>query len=95
MTYGDSDIIICRCQELTKADIRAAIRDGAETVNGVKKRTKACMGFCQGKTCEKLIERIVAEATGKDPAVLVPPTSRAPVRPVDIRVFLDTEDEQT
>lgn len=90
MSEGKEDVIICRCQELTEADIVRAIRDGATTVNGVKKRTKACMGFCQGKTCERLIEQIVARETGKDRAVLIPPTSRAPVRPVDIRVFLNS-----
>lgn len=65
---------------------------GREDGERRKKRTKACMGLCQGKTCERLIEQIVAQESGRDPAELIPPTFRAPVRPVDIRVFLDTED---
>ncbi len=92
MDRNDKNVIICRCQELTKADIIQAVRDGATTVNGVKKRTKACMGLCQGKTCERLIQQIVAQETGKNPADLIPPTFRAPVRPVNISVFLDSED---
>ena len=50
------------------------------------------MGLCQVKTCERLTVQIGAQESGRDPAELIPPTFRAPVRPVDIRVFLDTED---
>ena len=64
-----------------------AIRDGATTVDGVKRRTRACMGLCQGKTCGRLVQRIVAQETGKDPAEVLPQKSRMPVRPVKISVF--------
>ena len=95
MAHAD-DIIICRCQEVTRGEILAAIEDGAASVDGVKKRTRACMGLCQGKTCERLVERIVAEATGKAPEDIVPPTFRAPVRPVAITAFLEEDgDEQS
>ena len=32
----EKDIIICRCQEVTKQEILDAIADGAVTVDGVK-----------------------------------------------------------
>ena len=64
MAEKQDDIIICRCQEVTRQEILQAIADGAVTVDGVKKRTRAGMGLCQGKTCERLIARIVAEQTG-------------------------------
>lgn len=86
-----NEVIICRCQELTREDVLQAIRDGATTVNGVKKRIRSGMGLCQGKTCERLIAQIVAEQTNKDLSELTPPTSRAPVRPVDISVFLSED----
>ena len=38
------DVLICRCQEVTESEIVAAIRDGATTVDGVKRRTRAGMG---------------------------------------------------
>ena len=37
----DNDIIICRCQEVTRQEILDAIADGAVTVDGVKRRTRA------------------------------------------------------
>ena len=44
----ENDIIICRCQEVTRQEILDAIEQGATTVDGVKRRTRAGMGLCQG-----------------------------------------------
>ncbi len=43
----ENDIIICRCQEVTRQEILDAIEQGATTVDGVKRRTRAGMGLCQ------------------------------------------------
>ncbi|MDR3765577.1 MAG: (2Fe-2S)-binding protein [Butyricicoccus sp.] len=83
----EEEVLICRCQEVTEQEILDAIHDGATTVDGVKRRTRACMGLCQGKTCGRLVQRIVAQETGKDPADVLPQKSRMPVRPVKIGVF--------
>lgn len=83
----EEEVLICRCQEVTEQEILDAIHDGATTVDGVKRRTRACMGLCQGKTCGRLVQRIVAQETGKDPAEVLPQKSRMPVRPVKISVF--------
>lgn len=85
-------ILICRCEEITDEMVRQAVRDGARTVDAVKKRTRAGMGFCQGRTCRRLIARIIAEETGQSLADLVPPTFRAPVRPVCINDLVERED---
>lgn len=92
----NDDILICRCQEVTRQEIIEAIRDGAYTVDGVKRRTRACMGLCQGKTCERLIQRIIAQETGQSPADVKPQKSRMPVRPITVGMFKDdinAEDE--
>lgn len=83
----NDDVLICRCQEVTRAEILAAIADGATTVDGVKRRCRAGMGLCQGKTCERLVARIIAEETGIDPADIRPARSRLPVRPIKIKVL--------
>ena len=87
------DIIICRCQEVTRQDILDAIADGATTVDGVKRWTRAGMGLCQGKTCERLVAKIIAEETGRPMADILPPKSRIPVRPVKIGIIGGGEDE--
>lgn len=81
------DSIICRCQEVTRAQIEQAINEGAATGEGVKKRTQAGMGLCQGKTCQRLVARIIAEKTGTSLADIIPPTFRPPVRPVKMGVI--------
>ena len=58
--------IICRCEVVTEAEIRAAIRRpvGARTIDGVKRRTRAGMGRCQGGFCMPRVAAILSEETG-------------------------------
>ena len=58
--------IVCRCEVVTEAEIRAAIRRpvGARTVDGVKRRTRAGMGRCQGGFCLPRVASIISEETG-------------------------------
>ena len=83
----DGDLLICRCREITKREILGAIAEGATTVDGVKRRSGACMGLCQGKTCERLVARIIADETGQDIADILPQKVRMPVRPVQISIM--------
>lgn len=76
------DEIICRCEEIYRSEIEAAIEDGAVTVNEIKRFTRAGMGLCQGRTCRRLVERILSEKTGIPLSEIQPSTYRQPVRPV-------------
>ena len=87
----DNGLLICRCQEVTEAEIKAAIADGATTVDGVKRRTRAGMGLCQGKTCGRLVQQMITRQTGQNPAEVLPMKSRMPARPVKISSFGGTE----
>lgn len=53
--------VICRCGKITKAEILEAIRRGAETVDGVKRRAGSGMGRCQGSRCSCEIEKLLEE----------------------------------
>lgn len=88
----EEELIICRCQEVTQEEILQAIADGATTVDGVKRRTRACMGLCQGKTCGRLVQGMVARETGQPAAAVPPQKSRMPARPVKIGTFGGPED---
>jgi NAD(P)H-nitrite reductase large subunit len=83
----DDDVIICRCEEVTREEIVKAIQEGARTIDGVKKRTRAGMGLCQGKTCQRLTAQILAAETSRSMADLLPPTFRPPVRPLRIGIL--------
>ena len=43
--------IICQCEGITRGEILEAIRRGATTVDGVKRRVGTGMGRCQGGRC--------------------------------------------
>jgi glycerol-3-phosphate dehydrogenase len=53
--------IICQCEQITKAQIVEAIRRGAKTVDGVKRRVGSGMGRCQGSRCTLKIEKLLEE----------------------------------
>lgn len=62
--YGE---IVCRCETVTRAEIIAAIHNplGVCTVNGIKVRTRASMGRCQGGYCETRITAMIREELHK------------------------------
>ena len=61
--------IVCRCEMVTEAEIRDAIRRplGARSVAAVKLRTRAGMGRCQGGFCSPRVVEILAEELGLSP----------------------------
>ena len=81
----ESKIIICRCEEITLAEIKKAIREGAETADEVKRMTRAGMGLCQSKTCYNLIAQIIRQETNKEIREIPPFTIRPPLRPVRVK----------
>lgn len=84
----DEDIIICRCEEITKGEILQAIRDGATTVDGIKRMTRAGKGLCQGRTCRALVESIIAAECGKLPDAEHYPNTRPPVRTMRVSALV-------
>ena len=84
---SDDDMIICRCEEITKGEIRRAVYDGMRTMNEVKRFLRSGMGLCQGQTCQKLVQGIIASELKAKPSEVGMITGRAPVRPVDIHTF--------
>ena len=58
--------IICRCETITEGEILRAIRTnpGARDLDGVKRRTRAQMGRCQGGFCGPQIVEILSRELG-------------------------------
>lgn len=83
----DDDMIICRCEEVTKGEIRRAVHERLYTITEVRRFLRCGMGLCQGQTCAKLVKGIIARELGVSPAELEPATSRAPMRPLEMEVF--------
>lgn len=83
----DDDMIICRCEEITKGEIRRAIHDGMFTMTEIRRYLRTGMGLCQGQTCGKLVKGILARELGVSPSELEPATSRSPMRPIEMKVM--------
>lgn len=52
--------IICRCETITEVEIVEAIRRGARSLDGVKRRTRAGMGRCQGGFCAPRVMELLS-----------------------------------
>ncbi len=85
----DDDMIICRCEEVTKGEIRRAVHAGMYTLTDIRRFLRTGMGLCQGQTCAKLVKGIVARELGVSPSELEPATARAPMRPIEMKVMAD------
>lgn len=58
--------VICRCETVTEGEIREAIRRNPKPtdVDGIKRRTRASMGRCQGGFCVPYVIEILSEELG-------------------------------
>ena len=83
----DDELIICRCEEITKGEIRRAVHDGMWTLTEIKRYTRTGMGLCQGQTCGRIVKGIVAKELGVAASSLEEITARTPNRPVEIAVY--------
>ena len=89
----DDDMLICRCEEITKGEIRQAVHDGMWTITEIRRYLRCGMGLCQGQTCAKLVKSIVARELQVSPSELEPATARSPMRPIEMCVFANEAKE--
>jgi bacterioferritin-associated ferredoxin len=80
-------VILCRCEDVTLADVSHAIDLGYADVEEVKRYTGFGTGPCQGKECLRGIVVAIADAAGCAPGTLAPFTSRPPLVPTELAVL--------
>ncbi len=56
----NKNIIICRCEDITLAQIDEAIAKGFTTFEDLKRVLRVGMGPCQANTCGHLIQQYLA-----------------------------------
>lgn len=61
--------VICRCETVTAGEIIEAIRTNPKptSIDGIKRRTRASMGRCQGGFCTPYMVELLAREMGTDP----------------------------
>lgn len=82
-----SQIIICRCEEVSLEQLQEAIRRYSCSSRELKLRTRAGMGYCGGRTCRLLIDQIVHEETKRSMPHHAPLKYQPPVRPVSFQTL--------
>lgn len=63
----DSDVIVCRCERITKSEIIDSMRRPVPvfpSLTAIKRRTRAGMGKCQGAFCERIVAGLIQEELG-------------------------------
>jgi glycerol-3-phosphate dehydrogenase len=65
--------IVCHCERVTRGELLAAIHAPvpARSLDGLRRRTRALLGRCQGFYCSSAVTGILAEASGQSVAALL------------------------
>lgn len=91
----DNDTIICRCEEITAGQIRAAVDNAHGDSNQVKYLSRCGMGLCQGRQCSNAVAHIVADAGGQAISVSSHFRGRPPVAPLTLEQLASLSQENT
>lgn len=86
--------IVCRCEEVTAGDIRAAAQRGNPGPNQVKAAVRAGMGACQGRQCGYTLMRLIAATQQRPPAAVGFLHIRPPLKPITLGELAAVDDEQ-
>lgn len=84
-----NETIVCRCEDVTLAEVEEAIGRGLETPDEIKRLKRCGMGHCQGRTCLSQIIKLVAKKTGRKIEQVAPTTFRPPEKPIRLKVLAE------
>ena len=94
MSCKDAETMICRCEDISRERLLACIAEGCQTIDEIKRVTRAGMGPCQGRTCRNLIATELSRTYGVPMEEVVMTRFRPPVKPVDLGMLADAYGEQ-
>jgi len=93
MKNKDAEIMICRCEDISREMILNCIADGYQTLDEIKRVTRAGMGPCQGRTCRNLIASELSRAYGVPIEEVLMTTFRPPVKQISLGALADAYEE--
>jgi len=82
----ENPIIICRCEDVTLEDIEEAFKNGFKDIESLRRHLNIGTGPCQGKTCIPLLEKTLAQLSGKNEIETI--STRPPESPVPFGAFI-------
>ena len=81
---SDPAVTVCRCEEVTVAEIERVIAHGCPGPNQAKAFTRCGMGPCQGRMCATVVSEIFAERRHVGVSEVGHYRIRSPVKPVTV-----------
>lgn len=98
LPLGSKDRIVCRCEQVREDEIVDALHRGIriKTVDGVKRRTRAGMGWCQGEFCKPRVIEIMEREYGEkiDPGFDIEHSGVNRVQKSDLLDYLKSLEEE-
>ena len=92
-TLAEPDTIICRCEQISLAEVKAAVSFGAQSLTDIKNITRSGMGNCQGRTCGSILTQILAHESHRSPADGHYLHIRPPVHPLLLEIVEEKDAE--
>ena len=81
-SMAEEDTIICRCEQISLAQVKETVSFGAQSVTDIKNITRSGMGNCQGRTCGSLLTQIMSQESHRSPSCGHDLQVRPPVHPI-------------
>ena len=89
----DDSTLICRCEEVTYGDVKKALEAGLVTPGDVRKYTRAGMGSCQGRTCQRLVMQMIKQYVRDVGVAEETVTVRTPAQQVSLHELANWDEE--
>jgi len=91
-SLATDDTLVCRCEELTRAEVEVGIAAGGTDIRTLKVMTRLGMGPCQGRMCWPAMARYIAQRTGKTYEDIGPLSVRPPIKPATLGTLAAPEE---
>lgn len=82
------EVTVCRCEQVSAGEIRAAVAQGHWEINRVKATCRVGMGRCQGRICGAAAAELIACASGRPLDQIGRLRAQAPIKPLPFGVEL-------
>jgi NAD(P)H-nitrite reductase large subunit len=79
------ETILCRCEDVTLAEVQRAAATYGSDIRSVKLGTRAGMGPCQARICHQSIGGMLRQRCGSTELPTPCPSIQAPIKPVAVR----------
>lgn len=81
------DTILCRCEGVQAGQVRAAIGYEPTTLDALKNELRVGQGYCQGRICGPILQRLLLEDLGGSGDAPEPFHVRPPIKPLALDRF--------